>query len=57
MRPARVIIKLKSGLNGVEFLTADNLCVSFVGQRDEACEHVAALNDPLTNRRLWLTIP
>ena len=33
MRRARVIIKLKSGLNREEFLTADNLCVSFPGQR------------------------
>ena len=32
MRRARVIIKLKSGLNREEFLTADNLCVSFPGQ-------------------------
>ena len=35
MRRARVIIKLKSGLNREEILTADNLCVSFSGQRNE----------------------
>jgi hypothetical protein len=57
MRPARVIIKLESGLNGVEFLAADNLCVAFLGQRDETCDHVGGLNDALTNQRLWLTIP
>jgi hypothetical protein len=36
MRHARVIIKLKSGLNREEFLTADSLCVSFSGQNDES---------------------
>jgi hypothetical protein len=56
MRRARVIIKLKSGLNREEFLTADNLCVSFSGQRNETCADAAGLNDALTNQRLWLTI-
>jgi hypothetical protein len=56
MRRARVIIKPKSGLNREEFLTADNLCVSFPGQRDETCADAAGLNDALTNQRLWLTI-
>lgn len=55
MRLTRVIIKLKSGLNRDEFLTADNLCVSFPGQRDETHMDVAGLNDALTNRRAWLT--
>ena len=55
MRRARVIIKLKSGLNRDEFLTADNLCVSFPGQRGETRVDVAGLNDALTNRRAWLT--
>jgi len=55
MRRARVIIKLKSGLNREEFLTADNLCVSFPGQRDETRVDTAGLNDALTNRRAWLT--
>jgi hypothetical protein len=32
MRRARVIIKLKSGREIVEFLAADNLRVSLVGQ-------------------------
>jgi hypothetical protein len=56
MRRARVIIKLKSGLNREEFLTADNLCVSFPGQREATCAEAAGLNDALTNQRLWLTI-
>ena len=56
MRRARVIIKLKSGLNREEFLTADNLYVSFSGRRDETCADAAGLNDALTNQRLWLTI-
>jgi hypothetical protein len=34
MRRARVIIKLETGLNREEILTADNLCVSISGQRE-----------------------
>ena len=56
MRRARVIIKLESGLNREEFLTADNLCVSFSWQGDETCADAAGLNDALTNQRLWLTV-
>ena len=36
MRRARVIIKLETGLNREEILTADNLCVSFSGQREKS---------------------
>lgn len=56
MRRARVIIKLKSGPNREEFLTADNSCVSFVGQLEKTCADVTPFNDALTNRRAWLTI-
>jgi hypothetical protein len=56
MRRARVIIKLKSGLNREEFLTADNLCVSIPGQRENSCAGAGRLNDALTKRRAWLTI-
>jgi hypothetical protein len=56
MRGARVIIKPETGLNREEFLTADNLCVSISGQRNETCEDAAGFNDALTNQRLWLTI-
>ena len=43
MRRARVIIKLESGLNREEFLTADNLCVSISGQREKSCADAASL--------------
>ena len=56
MRRARVIIKLESGLNREEFLTADNLCVSISGQREKSCAYASEFNDVLTNQRLWLTI-
>jgi hypothetical protein len=56
MRRARVIIKLETGLNREEILTADNLCVSISGQRKKSCVDVSGFNDALTNQRLWLTI-
>jgi len=56
MRRARVIIKLKSGLNREEILTADNLCVSILGQREKSCADAGEFNDALTKRRVWLTI-
>ena len=56
MRHARVIIKLKSGLNREEFLTADNLYVSFSWQREMSCADASEFNDALTKRRAWLTI-
>ena len=56
MRRARVIIKLKSGLNREEILTADNLCVSILGQREKSCADASEFNDALTKRRVWLTI-
>jgi hypothetical protein len=55
MRPARVIIKPESGLNRVEFLTADSLSVSISWQHVETCADVVPLNEALTNRSLWLT--
>jgi hypothetical protein len=56
MRPAHVIIKLETGLNREEILTADNLCVSFSGQREKSCADASEFNDALTNRPVWLTI-
>jgi hypothetical protein len=57
MRLARVIIKLKSGQELVEFLAADNLPVSFVGQQKPICAEATGINGALTNPALWLTIP
>jgi hypothetical protein len=57
MRLAHVIIKLKSGQELVEFLAADNLPVSFVGQQKPICVEATGINGALTNPALWLTIP
>jgi hypothetical protein len=57
MRLARVIIKLKSGRELVEFLAADNLRVSFVRRRKAICADETGINGALTNRARWLTIP
>jgi hypothetical protein len=57
MRLARVIIKLKSGQDFVEFLTADKLRVAFLGQRSANCADATGINGALTNRCRWLTIP
>jgi hypothetical protein len=57
MRLARVIIKLKSGQDFVEFLTADKLRVAFLGQRNANCADATGINGALTNRCRWLTIP
>ena len=56
MRLARVIIKLKSGLNREEILSADNLCVSISGQQKKSCAGSGQFKNALTNRRAWLTI-
>ena len=56
MRLARVIIEPESGRDFVEFLAADNLRVSFVGQRKSICAEATGINGALTNRALWLTI-
>jgi hypothetical protein len=56
MRRARVIIKLETGLNREEILTADNLCVSISRQRKKSLADSGQFNDALTNQRLWLTI-
>jgi hypothetical protein len=56
MRLARVIIKLKSGQDFVEFLAADKLHVSTVGQSDATCADATGINGALTNRCRWLTI-
>ena len=50
MRLARVIIEPESGRDFVEFLAADNLRVSFVGQRKTICADRAGINGALTNR-------
>jgi hypothetical protein len=57
MRLARVIIKLKSGRELVEFLAADNLRVSFPRPRQSICAETTGINGALTNRARWLTIP
>jgi hypothetical protein len=57
MRLARVIIKLKSGRELVEFLAADNLRVSFPRQRKTIFAETTGINGALTNRAGWLTIP
>jgi hypothetical protein len=50
MRLARVIIEPESGRDFVEFLAADNLRVSFVGQRKTICAETTGINGALTNR-------
>jgi hypothetical protein len=50
MRLARVIIEPESGRELVEFLAADNLRVSFVGQRKTICREATGINGALTNR-------
>jgi hypothetical protein len=50
MRLARVIIEPESGRDFVEFLAADNLRVSFVGQRNAICREATGINGALTNR-------
>src|ERR1700743_2549358 len=50
MRLARVIIEPESGRELVEFVAADSLRVSFVGQRKTICAETTGLNDALTNR-------
>jgi hypothetical protein len=50
MRLARVIIEPESGRDFVEFLAADNLRVSFVGQRNAICAEATGINGALTNR-------
>jgi hypothetical protein len=57
MRLARVIIKLKSGRDFVEFLAADSLRVSFPRRRKAICAETTGINEALTNRCRWLTIP
>jgi hypothetical protein len=56
MRLGRVIIALETGLKRDQFLTADNLCVSILGQRLKSCASAGPFNDALTIRRAWLTI-
>src|SRR5215813_13162478 len=50
MRLARVIIKLKSGQELVEFLAADKLRVAFLGRRNTICADAAGINGALTNQ-------
>jgi len=50
MRLARVIIEPESGRELVESLAADNVRVSFVGQRKSICAEATGINGALTNR-------
>ena len=56
MRLARVIIKLKSRQNRVEFLAADNVTLSFLRHEQSISVDMTSINRALTNRCRWLTI-
>jgi hypothetical protein len=56
MRLARVIIKLKSRQNRVEFLAADNLTLSFPRRQQSISVAATSINRALTMAVEWLTI-